>query len=131
MVRKRGRTADGINISITKILLGSLVGLLATVLLTLLLSVLVDRETLAFDRVQWAGPALIGISSFLAASAACRHGDKKLFYGISSSALYGLFLLICGMLLFSSPMLPENLFYSAAALLIGAVAGIFACSLCE
>ena len=130
MVKKRNsRMAepDG-GFSLVRLAVGTFFGLLLTVLLTFSASVAMNRELLPMESCRWLGPVLIGVSAFFSAWIAAKHPCKKLLHGLLAAFLYGLALLIGGMLLFSSPMQVGRMLISMGALAVGAVTGVFVAS---
>ena len=70
------------------------------------------------------GPVIIALSALCSSCIAARRNCKKLVCGLLAAAVYGLALMICGMLLFSAPMKASRLALSAGALLLGALGGV-------
>ena len=95
-----------------------------TLLLVFAASILIERELLQIESGGWLGPLIVALSAFFVAAVSAWHNGKKLLCGLLAALLYGLLLLIGGMLLFSSPMQAERLAVSVAALLIGAFLGV-------
>ena len=125
MGKKRNRTAEPVGgLSLMGILLGGAAGLLLTVILIFAASWAMSREQLPMSSCSWLGPAIIGISAFFSAWIAACQPCKKMLHGLLAALLYGLILLICGMLLFSAPMQVGRLLISAAALAIGGIGGV-------
>lgn len=125
MARKRNRAAETAGTCSTgKILFGGFAGLFLTLLLTFSAALAISHEVMPITYSAWLGPVIIVLSAFLAAWLSARRNGKKLLCGLLAAILYGSAMMVCGMLLFSSPMKFGRLLLSAGALLLGAFGGV-------
>ena len=126
MSKKRNRASESANcISAGKIVFGGITGIFFTVALTLLAALAISNEWIPLAFCNWLGPAILAISSFLACMLATGHNGKKLISGMLCAGLLGALLLLCGLLLFSTPMRPAKMVLSLAALFVGTICGVF------
>lgn len=126
MSKKRSRTSEkNSNLSPGKILAGGIAGLILTAALTFAAAFAISKEMLPLKSCSWLGPVIIVLSAFLSAWLSAHRNSKKLICGLLSALLYGSAMMICGLLLFSSPMKAGRLMLSLASLLLGALAGVF------
>ena len=125
MSRKRNSAAEPASgCSVWKIVTGGIIGLVFTFLLTFAAAFAVSREYLPLSSCSRLGPVIIALSALCSSCMAARRNCKKLVCGLLAAAVYGLALMICGMLLFSAPMKAGRLTLSAGALLLGALGGV-------
>ncbi len=116
---------------VKRILLSGLLGVLLTIGLTLGSALLLQQETLPISACRWLGPVIVALSAFISAWLAARRNEKKLLCGLLTACLYGLSLLICGMLAFSAPMVPGRMAVTVGSLLGGTAAGVVLSALGE
>ncbi len=109
---------------VKRILFSGILGVVLTFLLTLGAAILLQREILPISGCRWLGPVIVALSSICAAWVSARRNDKKLLCGFVTVCIYGLSLVICGMLTFSAPMEPGRLTLTLGVLLGGAVIGV-------
>lgn len=132
MLKNRNRTSErALRLPFGQTLMGGLAGLLLTGLLTFLSAVLLHKALLPIAACNWLGLVIIALSSLCSAWLTARHNAKKLLCGLLSAGIYGLGLVICGMLLFSSPMQSGRMLLSAGALLLGMLGGVVLSALRE
>lgn len=132
MLNNRNKTSERAAVlPVGQTIMGGLAGLLLTGLLTFLSAVLLHKELLPVSACNWLGLVIIALSALCSAWLTARHNAKKLLCGLLSSGLYGLGLVICGMLLFSSPMQSGRMLLSAGALLVGLLGGVVLSALGE
>lgn len=131
MLNNQKRKSEQTGLPVTKIIFTSLMGLMMTTGLTFLAAILLHREILPLTVCTWLGPVILALSSLLSTWLAVRHNGKKLLCGLLSAGIYGLALVICGMLLFSTPMQPGRMILSAGALLFGMLGGVVLSALGE
>lgn len=132
MLKYRNRSSEpSPPLPVGRTVVTSLSGLLLTGLLTLTAAILLHREILPMTVCGWMGLLIIALSSLCSAWLAARHNDKKLLCGLLSAGIYGLALVICGMLLFSTPMHPGRMLLSAGALVLGMFGGVVLSALGE
>lgn len=131
MLNYQKRKSEQTGLPISKVIFTSLMGLLLTAGLTFLAAILLHREILPLTVCGWLGPVILTLSSLLSTWLAVRRNGKKLLYGLLSAGIYGLALMICGMLLFSTPMQPGRMALSAGALLLGMLGGVVLSALGE
>ena len=125
MPKKRSRTSEQTTvISAGKILFGGSAGILLTVMLTFLASLAISNEWIPITVCDWLGQVILAISAFLACLIATGRNGKKLISGILCAGILGALLLICGLLLFSTPMRPSKMALSLGALLVGTIGGV-------
>lgn len=125
MPKKRARTSEQPTvISAGKILFGGIAGILFTVMLTFLASLAISNEWIPLSFCDWLGPIILAISAFLACLIATGKNGKKLISGMLCAGILGALLLICGLLLFSTPMRPAKMILSLGALVLGTIAGV-------
>lgn len=132
MLKNRNRTSEQAAVlPLGQMLAGGLAGLLLTGLVTFLSAFLLEREVLPLTVCNWLGLVIIALSSLLSSWLSARRNAKKLLCGLFSAGVYGLALVICGMLLFSSPMQSGRMLLSAGALLAGMIGGVLLAALGE
>ncbi len=132
MLKNRNKSSEQVSVwPIGRTLLSGLAGLFLTALFTFGVAVLLHREVLPLTFCNWLGPVIIGAASLFTAWFAARHNGKKLLCGLLASGVYGLALVICGMLLFSSPMVPGRMLLSAGALFFGMLGGVVLSAMAE
>ena len=125
MLKNRNRTVEpSPAFPVGRMIVTSLTGLFLTGLLTMLAAVLLHREILPISVCGWMGPLIIAFSALCSTWLSAHNNQKKLLCGLISVGIYGLALVICGMLLFSTPMRPERMLLSTGALLTGMLGGV-------
>ena len=132
MLNKKNRTCEELMVfPVGRTFFTSLVGLLLTGLLTLGAALLLYREILPMTVCNWMGPLIIALSAFCSSWLTARHSPKKLLCGLLSAGIYGLTLMICGMLLFSTPMRHGRMILSTGSLFAGMICGVVLSAWCE
>lgn len=132
MLNNRNRTCEKSPVfPVGRTVFTSLTGLLLTGLLTFGAALLLYQEILPVTVCGWMGPLIIALSAFCSSWLTARHSPKKLLCGLLSAGIYGLALVICGMLLFSTPMQPGRMILSAGALFAGMLGGVVLSALFE
>lgn len=132
MLKKQNKTSERASgLPVGQTIMGGLAGLFLTGLLTFLSAVLLHKELLPLSVCNWLGLVIIALSSLCSAWLTARHNAKKLICGLLSSGIYGLGLVICGMLLFSSPMQSGRMLLSTGALVLGMLGGVVLSALGE
>ena len=111
-------------ISAGKVLFGGIAGILLTMILTFLAAVAISNEWIPLAFCDWLGPVILAISAFLSCLIATGRNGKKLISGMLCAAILGTLLVICGLLLFSTPMRPAKMALSLGALLVGTLCGV-------
>ncbi len=124
MSRNCVRTGGNAGISVKRILWSALLGAAISFFLTLGASLLLQREVLPLTSSCWLGPVIVAISAFITGWISSKNREKKMLCGLLSAIVYGLLLVICGMVLFSAPMQAQRMTLSAAALVGGCLGGI-------
>lgn len=125
MSKKRSRTTEqNTGIAAGRVIFGGIAGVILTVILTFFASWAVSNEWIPLSFCGWLGPVILVISAFFASLMAAGRNGKKLICGLLCAGFLGSLLLICGLLLFSSPMRPGRLALSVGALLVGTLGGV-------
>lgn len=125
MSKKRNKTSEQTTvISTGRVLLGGVIGIFLTVLLTLFASFAISSEWIPLTFCDWLGPVILAISAFLSCLIATGRNGRKLISGMLCAGLLAALLLLCGLLLYSTPMHPAKMLLSLSALLVGTIGGV-------
>ena len=108
------------SVDLRRIIFGTIAGIVVCLILLFAASWFVDHEKLSLEDAHWISAVIAAASAFCAGYIAVRHNQKKLLCGLLAANFAWLLLLICGMLLFSSPMASERLAMNTVAVQLGA-----------